>query len=176
MKPYRHTRTAGRRATAWMAGLAVLLLGMFLSAPPAGAAGIDPLEFDSPAQEQRYKDLIAELRCLVCQNQSLSESDADLAKDLRREVFNMMKSGSSNEEIIGFLVARYGDFVLYRPPFKPVTVLLWFAPLLLALAAIWLLVQTLRRRGQAVPAAALSEEERRRLSEILSHSKEEDHA
>lgn len=93
-----------------------------------GATEIYP--FSDDAEEQRYRDLIAELRCVVCQNQSLAESDADLARDLRREVFEQVQTGASDETIKEFLASRYGDFVLYRPPVKPTTYALWFAPFL----------------------------------------------
>ncbi|MEX2352637.1 MAG: cytochrome c-type biogenesis protein, partial [Gammaproteobacteria bacterium] len=85
-----------------------------------------PAEFDDPQQQQRYQSMLAEIRCLVCQNQSLADSNADLAQDLRNEVHRMVAAGDSNQEIIDYLVTRYGDFVLYRPPLKTTTLLLWF--------------------------------------------------
>jgi cytochrome c-type biogenesis protein CcmH len=95
------------------------------------AAADTPFHFEQPEQQARYDKLAQELRCLVCQNQSLADSHADLAQDLRNEVYRMITSGKSDQEIIDFLVARYGDFVLYRPPVSPLTWLLWFGPLLL---------------------------------------------
>jgi cytochrome c-type biogenesis protein CcmH len=92
------------------------------------AAAQEPPVFDSPEQETRYADLTTELRCTVCQNQNLADSDAQLAKDLRQEIYEMMKAGRSDEEIKTFLVDRYGDFVLYRPPVQGNTVALWSVP------------------------------------------------
>ena len=108
---------------------ALLALSAALSSLPAFA--VEPLDFDDPAQEVRYQQLTAELRCTVCQNQNLADSDAQLAQDLRREIFTMMKAGRSDEEIKTFLVERYGDFVLYRPPMQGNTLALWVVPLIL---------------------------------------------
>jgi|LNFM01.1.fsa_nt_gb cytochrome c-type biogenesis protein CcmH len=94
-----------------------------------------PFEFQDAETERRYQKLAAELRCLVCQNQSLADSHADLAQDLRDEVYRMLNDGKTDEEIVGFLVERYGDFVLYRPPVAGITYLLWFGPLLLLAGA-----------------------------------------
>lgn len=120
-----------------------------------------------PVLEARLAELAAELRCLVCQNQTLAESDADLAKDLRREIRHMMKQGLNDAEIVDFLVQRYGDFVLYRPPLKTTTVLLWFGPVILAVIGAGVGVVSLRRRGRRVAAAPLSAEETRRLEQLL---------
>ncbi len=94
-----------------------------------------PFEFEQPGQEKLYKELIGEIRCLVCQNQSLADSNADLAQDLRNEVYRMVTEESEKPDIINFLVARYGDFVLYNPPLKNTTILLWFGPFLFLLIA-----------------------------------------
>jgi len=94
-----------------------------------------PFEFERADEEQLYKELVSELRCLVCQNQSLADSHAGLAQDLRNEVYKMVREGTPKKDIIAFLVARYGDFVLYRPPLKNTTLLLWFGPFLLLLVA-----------------------------------------
>ena len=146
-----------------MKRLAVLLT-LAVLALPAGAV-IEAYQFDDPAVEADYKRLIAELRCLVCQNQNLAESDADLARDLRRETFEMLTDGQSPQQIIDFMVARYGDFVLYRPQFKSSTWLLWLGPFVLL--SIVLVVVILRLRGAArqpqVDAGAV--EEARRLLE-----------
>ena len=93
-------------------------------------------EFNEPAKQQAYENLVRELRCLVCQNQSLADSDADLAKDLRTEVYNIIQSGKSEEDAVKFLVDRYGDFVLYNPPLKPATTLLWLGPFALLLGSL----------------------------------------
>jgi len=99
---------------------------MLLLAIPALAN--EPLVFDSPEQEARYNQLTLELRCLVCQNQNLADSDAPLAQDLRQELYDMMQAGRNDEDIKSFLVDRYGDFVLYRPPVKGNTLALWAMP------------------------------------------------
>ena len=93
----------------------------FLLLPAWAHAEDVPMTFNNLQDEQRFNDLTRELRCLVCQNQSLADSNADLAQDLREEIYNEMLAGKTNSEIIDYLVARYGDFVLYRPPVKPVT-------------------------------------------------------
>ena len=120
----------------------VLLAALWLAATPA---------FADDALDARLKSLETQLRCLVCQNQTLAESEAPLAADLRNEVRELAQSGKSDDDIRAYLVARYGDFVLYKPPVKPVTYLLWFGPFLLLAAGlvVWLLV--LRQRGKMKP-------------------------
>ena len=127
-----------------------LLIAMLLVAPPALA--IDPLPFKDRAEEVRFQHLARELRCLVCQNQDLADSEADLAKDLRKQVFDLMREGKSDAEIKQYLVSRYNDFVLYDPPLKPGTWLLWFAPGLLVAIGTGVLVNILRRRSRHVQA------------------------
>ncbi len=110
-------------------------------------AAIDtPMEFNDQATELRFKKLTEELRCLVCQNQSLADSHAELAQDLRNEVYKMVNAGDSNKEIIDYMVTRYGDFVLYRPPVKNTTYFLWFGPFLILLIAIIIVVRVIRTR------------------------------
>jgi cytochrome c-type biogenesis protein CcmH len=128
-------------------------------APPAAA---------DPQLEKRVAQLASELRCLVCQNQSLADSNADLAVDLRNQVREMLRAGRSEEEVRRFMVERYGDFVLYKPPFKASTLLLWIGPfLLLALGALVLLTY-LRRRGERIVERELTPEERARAQSLLS--------
>ncbi len=110
---------------------------------PAQAV-IEVYEFDSPEKEADYKRLIDELRCLVCQNQNLKDSDADLAQDLRRETYEMLQEGKSRQEVVDFMVARYGDFVLYRPQFKSSTYLLWLGPFLLLVIVLIFFVRRMR--------------------------------
>jgi cytochrome c-type biogenesis protein CcmH len=131
----------------------------------AGAAAAQ-----APEDEARYRALIAELRCMVCQNQTLAESDAPLAADLRREIREMAAKGRSDEDIRGFLVARYGDFVLYDPPFKRATLLLWLGPfaLLLLGAIVWWRV--LRRRSQPEPAQQPSDAATARARAMLDET------
>lgn len=112
------------------------------------AWAVDPLTFENQQEEQRHQALSAELRCLVCQNQSLADSDAPLAQDLRREVLDLMHQGMGDAEIKTYLVERYSDFVLYRPPVNPGTYVLWFGPLLLVLLALFILYRTIRRQQQ----------------------------
>jgi len=123
------------------------------------ALEIDPLPFKDRAEELRFQHLAAQLRCLVCQNQDLADSDADLAKDLRRQVFQMMQDGKSDAEIKTYLVSRYNDFVLYDPPVKPGTWLLWFAPGVLVLVGAGVLVDILRKRARHVPTEIRTEED-----------------
>ena len=132
-----------------------------------------PMQFSDPAQAARYEALLAELRCLVCQNQSLADSNADLAQDLRQEVYHMVQSGDSDEKIIGFLVARYGDFVLYRPRVKPVTYLLWFGPAILLLIGGFVVVRFIRRRGTQAEAS-FSEQEQQRITALLEAGETKD--
>ncbi len=123
----------------------VLFFSAGITTPPVHAV-LEPLKFNSSSQESRYKALIAELRCLVCQNQNLADSNAELARDLRLLTHNMILSGSSDTEIVQFMVSRYGDFVLYRPPFKPSTALLWLAPLLFLSVGCFVLFRLFRDR------------------------------
>lgn len=126
-------------------GLMVLMLGATASAEETSIYG---LNFKDGAERDRYQALISELRCLVCQNQSLSDSDAPLAQDLREEVHRIMSGGQSDEEVIDFLVDRYGDFVLYRPPLRRSTLVLWFGPAVLLIVAVFLALRTVNRRAQ----------------------------
>jgi cytochrome c-type biogenesis protein CcmH len=137
---------------------ALLIVAMFLACP---AFAIDAgRAFDDPAEQERYERLIQDLRCLVCQNQSIADSNATLASDLRREVRDLMEAGQSDEQIRSFMTERYGDFVLYRPPVRPRTWLLWSAPALLLLAGIGIAVLVISRRARAARAdpAVLDEE------------------
>ena len=150
--------------------VSILALCVLLGAVTAQAGvTLEAFKFNSKAEEQHFKDLIEELRCLVCQNQSLVDSDAELAHDLRAEVYDMIQAGKTDEQIIEFLVARYGDFVLYNPPIKPSTYLIWFGPFVLLLIAGLLLFRSIRRQ-QKVPAAEISAEERERLNNILGNT------
>ena len=115
------------------------------------ALAIDPLPFKDRAEEIRFQHLAKELRCLVCQNQDLADSEADLAKDLRKQVFDLMRAGKSDAEIKQYLVSRYNDFVLYDPPLKPGTWLLWFAPGALVLVGAGVLANILRQRSRQGP-------------------------
>ena len=125
-----------------------------------------PLAQDE-AVEKRLVDISSELRCLVCQNDSLSGSRAELAYDLRREIRSMIKDGKSDKEIMGFMVDRYGDFVLYNPPLKPATSLLWIGPFVLLLGGLaWLGLLARKRSQQRESSPGLTDEEQRRLLEL----------
>lgn len=117
-------------------------------------ASIEAYQFDSAEMEADYKQLVEELRCLVCQNQNLAGSDADLARDLRRETYQMLQQGKSRQEVVDFMVTRYGDFVLYRPQFKSSTYLLWLGPFLLLLFVLYLVVRRLRAAAKPVEVDA----------------------
>ena len=124
-------------------------------------------QFDDPAKQQAYENLVKELRCLVCQNQSLADSDADLAKDLRTEVYNIIQSGKSEQDAVKFLVDRYGDFVLYKPPLKTSTSLLWLGPFgLLLTGLVYLGLLARKRSAGRKDEPALTAEERLRLHEL----------
>ena len=124
-----------------------LLLGLLsLLLASTAQARVEVLEFESPEHEERYNDLIAELRCLVCQNQNLADSNAELAVDLRRKTYEMVSQDKSEKEIADYMVQRYGDFVLYRPPLNSNTLLLWVGPFIILLIGVGLLIRTIRRR------------------------------
>ena len=120
---------------------------------------VEPIEFSSPEEEERYYALIEEIRCLVCQNQSLADSGAGLAQDLRDEVVRLMREGLTDSQIKTYLTDRYGDFVLYRPPLKPTTWILWFGPLVIVVIGLGGLVFVIRRRGVATVTPDPDQEE-----------------
>jgi cytochrome c-type biogenesis protein CcmH len=126
---------------------------------------------DDPVTEQRLIVISEEMRCLVCQNESLAGSRSDLANDLRREIRILINEGKTDEQIRNFMVERYGDFVLYRPPVKPITWLLWIGPFIILLAGIIGLLVYLRRRNQSVPSVALSAEDNHRIDVLLQSAR-----
>jgi len=148
--------------------IAILLLAL---AMPAYANEAAPAA-DDPALEQRVTRLTAELRCLVCQNQSLADSHADLAIDLKNQVRSQMKAGKSDAEIRDYMVARYGDFVLYRPPLKSNTVLLWAGPFVLLAVGGLALGYYLRRRRERLAESELTPEQRARAEALLRAGQE----
>ncbi|MCX7174792.1 MAG: cytochrome c-type biogenesis protein CcmH [Proteobacteria bacterium] len=153
----------------------ILALSLALLCAFAQAKDAVPMAADE-AVEKRMVAISDELRCLVCQNESLSGSHAELAQDLRREIRSLIKQGKSDAEIMDFMVSRYGDFVRYRPPLKASTYLLWFGPFLLLAGAIAALVVYLRRRGERVNTSAeslettLSAEESRQADALLKQN------
>jgi cytochrome c-type biogenesis protein CcmH len=122
---------------------------------------------EDPKIEQRMKALTEQLRCLVCQNETLADSRADLAEDLRRQIREQMKAGKSDQEILAFLTQRYGDFVLYNPPVKSTTYLLWFGPFVLLIAGTGVLYVYLKRRRELIKDKPLTADERKRAADIL---------
>ncbi len=144
------------------------LLALVLAAVPLLAVAKDAVPTaQDPVAAQRAVGLSEQLRCLVCQNQSIADSNADLALDLRRQINEQIAAGRTDGEIIDFMVQRYGDFVLYRPPFKAATLLLWFGPALLLLAGLWALRRALRQRARAAEERPLSDDERARAARLL---------
>jgi cytochrome c-type biogenesis protein CcmH len=151
-----------------LALIAALLAALSISTAPM-AKEAAPLAQDE-AVEKRLVAISDEMRCLVCQNESLSGSRAELAQDLRREIRELIKQGRSDEEIMNFMVSRYGDFIRYRPPVKATTWVLWFGPFLLLAAGIAVLVAYLRRRGRELAAGAdapLTADEEARAKSLL---------
>jgi cytochrome c-type biogenesis protein CcmH len=144
------------------------LLSLFL--PYSWAKEAAPVAED-PEIERRMIALSEDLRCLVCQNESLAGSRADFANDLRREIREQMKANKSDKEIVDFLVARYGDFVLYRPPMKPTTLFLWFGPFLFLIIGAIILVVYLKRRRKQIEEPVLSEQQRKQAEALLEESK-----
>jgi cytochrome c-type biogenesis protein CcmH len=147
---------------------AIILLSLCVPAP--SLASLEALNFSNPQQETRYRKIIAELRCLVCQNQNLADSNADLAKDLRKKTHAMILAGQSDDQIIEFMVVRYGDFIRYRPPFKPTTALLWISPALLLTLALGILWRVTRRSYNTLGPA--DEVGKARIRELLRKERE----
>ena len=143
----------------------LVLICFLVYAGAIGAAEV-LLKFDSLEQETRYHELIDELRCLVCQNQNLADSNADLAQDLRDRTYKMIRQGDSDDEIIDYMVERYGEFVLYKPPVKTSTLLLWYGPIVILIIAIFFLWRNSRRKSDT-SIAALSEAQRRKVKRLL---------
>ena len=150
--------------------IATLAVGLVLNASPALASSATEAALAAdPVAEKRLLGLSEELRCLVCQNQNIADSNAELAQDLRREIRGMIKDGKSDKEIIDFMVTRYGDFVLYRPPVQGNTLLLWGGPIVLLILGIFALVRYQRRRAERVAAEdkPLSADEASRADALL---------
>ncbi|MFD0986786.1 cytochrome c-type biogenesis protein [Methyloligella solikamskensis] len=151
-----------------LATLLALLVGLTSVAP---AFAVQPDEvLDDPALEQRARDISANLRCLVCQNQSIDDSNAPLAKDLRVLVRDQLKAGKTDEEIMDYVVARYGEFVLLTPVWAPHTLLLWLATPILLIIGLIIVVMLFRRRAAVPEAKPLSAAEKRRLNKMLDQT------
>ena len=147
----------------------VFLVMALLLTPPVVAAPVVTYEFASEEQEALFNKLSNELRCLVCQNQSIADSNAELATDLREEIYGMLQQGKSEDEIVEFMVVRYGDFVLYNPPMKPMTWLLWFGPAFALLAGFFFVVRIINRQKKAA-VTEMSSEEIERLKALQSEA------
>ncbi|MDD1609989.1 MAG: cytochrome c-type biogenesis protein CcmH [Methylococcaceae bacterium] len=135
----------------------LLIVFLLLLSPLASA--VDTYQLTNPEQQAAYNTLVSELRCLVCQNQTIGDSNAELAADLRRQVYEMLQQGKSKDEILQFMTERYGDFVLYKPPFKAKTGLLWLGPvafLVVGLLTVFLFV----RRKKTIPSAKVEDVEK----------------
>ncbi|WP_456447942.1 cytochrome c-type biogenesis protein [Thiolapillus sp.] len=143
------------------AGLVLMLL---FSA--VGLARIDTYQFSDPQQEDLYHELTQELRCLVCQNQNIADSNAELAKDLRRKTYEMVIKGQDKDQIVNYMVERYGDFVRYKPPFNASTFILWLGPGIILLLGVVMLIRIIRRRP-ATTEPLLSDEQRRQAEKLL---------
>ena len=146
--------------------IAVLFLTFF-----AIAANAQPVT-DEAVVEQRLAKLSHELRCLQCRNQTLAESPAGLAEDLRREIRVQIRAGKSDQEILAFLTQRYGDFILYKPRVTATTYLLWFGPFVLLLAGLFILFRYIKQRRDSITEQPMSEEDHRRAKELLASGKE----
>ncbi|MGA8262261.1 MAG: cytochrome c-type biogenesis protein [Arenicellales bacterium] len=143
----------------------VLVLAVLLAVNSMAYAVIEVRHFDDPAKKQLYEKLTYELRCLVCQNENLAGSDADLAADLRNEIYAMVRKGKSEKDILDYMVARYGQFVLYRPRVESTTLLLWGGPGLLLVLGLILIIVMARRR--AASAGDVGDDERREARKLL---------
>jgi len=149
------------------------IIGALLALCAGPAFAVDPQEqLKDPALEARAREISAGLRCLVCQNQSIDDSDASLAKDLRLLVRRQLQKGESNQQVIDYVVARYGDFVLLKPRLRLNTLLLWFAPILLVGGGILLAWRVVRRTQSETPARSLSPEEQAELQSLMSSAPE----
>ncbi len=149
----------------WLLAASLMCAHVVLAAEPA------PPAYD-PALEAQVQRVASQLRCLVCQNQSLADSHAELAQDLRREVREMLAGGKSEAEVREFMVARYGDYVLYQPPFKATTLLLWLGPFALLIAGAWGLARIAVGRRRVATQPGLNAEEEARLRALLAGGRE----
>ena len=161
------------RRTLCLLAAALCLAGPVAAAPAVEHVEASPTQFD-PVAHKRVLGISEQLRCLVCQNQSIADSNAELAVDLRNQVIEQVKAGKTNQEIVDYMVERYGDFVLYRPPFKLSTAILWLGPVCLFLVGIIAFYINLRRRKRLVNEATepLSAQEKALADELLRGSKE----
>jgi cytochrome c-type biogenesis protein CcmH len=148
--------------------LFVLLFFLF----SAEVLAVDTHQLPNPEQQKTYESIISELRCLVCQNQTIADSNAELAADLRRQVYEMLMQGKSKDEIHQFMTERYGDFVLYNPPFKAKTGLLWLGPVLFLVAGLIMIIWFIRRKKQAT-ATVVDKDKQEKVRRLLASENED---
>ena len=144
----------------------IIILSMLFLLNPFIYAAVEIRQFQNLEHEQRYKNLINEFRCVVCQNQNIADSNAALAKDLRKQVYKMINAGKSDDEIMEFMVTRYGDFVLYRPQFNSMTFLLWVGPFIIFIIGLYILISFIRQRKEVV-VTDLSNTDKEKLKQLL---------
>ncbi|SEF60306.1 cytochrome c-type biogenesis protein [Oceanospirillum linum] len=155
--------------TLWFVLLIVVSIGAAFTYAPTAQATIDAFEFKNDELRTRYQDLAAVLRCPKCQNQNIIDSDAGIAADLRQQVYRLLNEGYTDDEILDFMVARYGNFVLYEPPVNSLTYLLWYGPfVLLFLAGIVVFFLLRGNRSAAQAAQQINEDDRERLNKLLN--------
>jgi len=146
--------------------LVVLLFSLLLSI--SAQAAIDAYKFDDPRKEKIYHELTDELRCLVCQNQNIAGSNAELAVDMRRKTYEMVSAGQSKQQVADYMADRYGDFVLYKPPFKASTAVLWIGPFIILAVSIWLMLRVIRNRREEHETASVSGEQLAEAARLLN--------
>lgn len=144
----------------------LFIVSLLLLSQSVFAFTLAEFKFDDPKKSEEFRSVIEQMRCLVCQNESLAGSNAELAQDLRKEIYEMMQAGKGKDEVVKFMVARYGDFVLYNPPVKPSTYPIWFGPILLFMVGAVVLYLNLRKKSRR-KESELSEAEQQRLDNLL---------
>lgn len=145
----------------------IVIFSLLLSFSLSGiSAPVETFKFESEETEKVFHKLSEELRCLVCQNQNIAESNAGLAKDLRLEIYTMLSEGKTEDEIVDFMVQRYGDYVLYRPPFKPMTWLLWGGPIIIFTFGLIFVVRFMKSQDEAAQPESLSKEDIERIKNL----------
>lgn len=155
--------------TRWLLATLVMMTALTL-ATAALAGGIEVRDFDNPVQQERYRDLTSSMRCPLCENQAIGDSDAPISGDMRERVYTLLQDGKSDTEIVGYMVQRFGEYILYNPRLENRTYLLWGIPVALLLAGMLLVVLVVRARRNA-SAASLSANERARLDELINRKR-----
>lgn len=169
-KPHDLYRFVVSRQRSSVKGL-ITLLFLLLIIPSAGWSKEAIPVAEDPEVEKRMLALTMDLRCLVCQNESIADSRADFSNDIRREIREQIKANKTDQEIVQFLVDRYGDFVLYNPPMKPTTIFLWFGPIVLFIIGFGTLIVYLRRRREQIGEVSLSEVQLKKAEALLNENK-----